>query len=159
MSGPRPNPLRQVGVDRGIRLAAGLAAVVAIPVAVLFYFQFRSLSDLEDTSAVVLRQLGSDTADSLTKVIDDTLKRPHIGVLLGIPQTRMEPPDPAFIAPILSESLTESPFIDEFYIWSRWQDMTAFDRHAELPHTVGFVETMESLLDHPFKVTLAEKLW
>ena len=67
---------------------------------------------------MVLRQLSSDTADSLTKVIDDTLKRPHIGVLLGIPQTRMEPPDPAFIAPILSEALTESPFIDEFYIWS-----------------------------------------
>ena len=116
--GTRPNSLSQVGLDRGIRLAAGLAAAVAIPVAVLFYFQVRSLSDLEDTSAVVLRQLSSDTADSLTKVIDEALKRPHIGVLLGIPQTRMEPPDPAFIAPILSESLAESPFIDEFYIWS-----------------------------------------
>ena len=154
--GTRPNPLSQVGVDRGIRLAAGLAAVVAIPVAVLFYFQFRSLSDLEDTSAVVLRQLSSDTADSLTKVIDDALKRPHIGVLLGIPQTRMEPPDPAFIAPILTEALTESPFIDEFYIWSnvpgstlsgRWlvfdrksaslQTSVAADRFREDPEVEG----------------------
>lgn len=116
--GTRPNPVTQVVVDRGIRLAVGLAAVVAIPVAVLFYFQFRSLRDLEDTSAVVLRQLSSDTADSLTKVIDEALKRPHIGVLLGIPQSRMEPPDPAFIAPILTEALNESPFIDEFYLWS-----------------------------------------
>jgi signal transduction histidine kinase len=116
--GTRPNPFSKVGFDRGIRLAAGLAAVVAIPVAVLFYFQFRSLSTLESTSAVVLRQLSSDTADSLTKLIDDSLKRPHIGVLLGIPQPRLEPPDPAFIAPILAESLIESPYIDEFYIWS-----------------------------------------
>ena len=64
-SGTRPNPLGQFLSDRGVRLAAGLAVVVAIPVAVLFYFQFRSLNDLEATSAVVLRQLSSDTADSL----------------------------------------------------------------------------------------------
>jgi signal transduction histidine kinase len=146
IGGTRFSPLSQVGADRGIRLAAGLAAVVAIPVAVLFYFQFRSLSDLEDTSAVVLRQLSSDTGDSLTKVIDDSLKRPHIGVLLGIPQTRMEPPDPAFIAPILSEALTESPFIDEFYIWStvpgsalsgRW---LVFDRKSASLQTADAAE-------------------
>ena len=67
-SGTRPNPLSQVLVDRGVRLAVGLAVVIAIPVAVLFYFQFRSLNDLEATSAVVLRQLSSDTADSLAQV-------------------------------------------------------------------------------------------
>jgi signal transduction histidine kinase len=117
-SGTRPNPLSHVLVDRGIRLAAGLAVVIAIPVAVLFYFQFRSLNDLEATSAVVLRQLSSDTADSLGKAIEEALKRPHISVLLGIPQSRMEPPDPAFIAPVLTQGLAESPFIDEFYIWS-----------------------------------------
>jgi quinol monooxygenase YgiN len=48
---------------------------------------------------------------------------------------------------------------DEFYIHTRWQDRAAFDRHAELPHTIRFVETVEPLLDHPFKVTLAERLW
>jgi len=122
-SGTRPNPLSHVLVDRGIRLAAGLAVVIAIPVAVLFYFQFRSLNDLEATSAVVLRQLSSDTADSLGKAIEEALKRPHISVLLGIPQSRMEPPDPAFIAPVLTQGLAESPFIDEFYIWSA--DQTA----------------------------------
>ena len=41
----------------------------------------------------------------------------------------------------------------------RWQDRAAFDRHAELPHTIRFVETVEPLLDHPFKVMLAERLW
>jgi quinol monooxygenase YgiN len=48
---------------------------------------------------------------------------------------------------------------DEFYIHSRWKDMAAFERHAELPHTVRFVESVEPLLDHPFKVTLSEQLW
>ena len=48
---------------------------------------------------------------------------------------------------------------DEFYIHSRWTDLAAFQRHAELPHTTRFVETVEPLLDHPFKVTLAEQLW
>ena len=61
--GTRPNSFGNFLYDRGLRLAAGLAVVVAIPVAVLFYFQYRSLSDLEATSAVVLRQLSSDTAD------------------------------------------------------------------------------------------------
>ena len=48
---------------------------------------------------------------------------------------------------------------DEFYIHSRWQDMAAFDHHAELPHTVRFLKTLEPLLDHPFAVTLSEQLW
>jgi len=48
---------------------------------------------------------------------------------------------------------------DEFYIHSRWRDRAAFDRHADLPHTVRFVETVAPLLDHPFKASLVEKLW
>jgi quinol monooxygenase YgiN len=48
---------------------------------------------------------------------------------------------------------------DEFYIHSRRKDMASFERHAELPHTVHFVEAVEPLLDHPFKVTLSERLW
>ena len=49
--------------DRSLRLAAGLAVAVAIPVAVLFYFQFRSIAALSQSSAVVLRQLSQETAD------------------------------------------------------------------------------------------------
>ena len=48
---------------------------------------------------------------------------------------------------------------DEFYIHSCWQDMAAFDHHAELPHTTRFVEVVGPLLDHPFKATLSERLW
>ena len=105
-------------VDRGVRLAAGLAVVVAIPMAVLFYFQFKSLNDIEETSAVVLRQLSSDTAESLTRAVEDYLKRPHISVLLRIPQARTEPLDLAWIDPILSDALKESPFVESFYIWT-----------------------------------------
>ena len=50
------------------------------------------------------------------------------------------------------------PDADEFYIHSCWQDIAAFERHAELPHTKRFVEIVEPLLDHPFKVTLSERL-
>jgi len=37
--------------------------------------------------------------------------------------------------------------------------MAAFERHAELPHTVRFVDSVEPLLDHSFNVTLADQLW
>ena len=118
MSSTRPSPLVQFIHDRGVRLAAGLAVVVAIPMAVLFYFQFKSLNDIETTSAVVLRQLSSDTAESLTRSIEDYLKRPHISVLLRIPSARTEPLDLPFIEPIFNDALTESPFVDSFYVWS-----------------------------------------
>jgi signal transduction histidine kinase len=117
-TGTRPRTFSQLLHDRGVRLAAGLAIVVAIPVSVLFYFQFRSLNDLEATSTVVLRQLSTDTADNLIKAIESALKRPHIRVILGIPQSRFEPFDLTFMDPVLTLGLEESPFIDEFYIWS-----------------------------------------
>lgn len=117
-NGTRPNPISSVIVDRGLRLAASLAIVVAIPMAVLFYFQFNSLSDLDATSAVVLRQLSSDTSESLTRTIEEHLKRPHISVLLRVPQARTEPIDFAWIDPIFNEALKESPFVDTFYTWT-----------------------------------------
>ena len=118
MSGTRPNPLVQFFYDRGVRLAAGLAIVVAIPMAVLFYFQFKSLNDIETTSAVVLRQLSSETADSITRSVEDYLKRPHISVLLRIPAARMEPLDLQFIEPIFNDALSESPFVESFFVWT-----------------------------------------
>jgi quinol monooxygenase YgiN len=48
---------------------------------------------------------------------------------------------------------------DEFYIHSRWLNTEAFERHTLLPHTVRFIESVEPLLDHPFKATLSEQLW
>jgi quinol monooxygenase YgiN len=40
-----------------------------------------------------------------------------------------------------------------FYIHSRWIDGTAFDIHAELPHTLAFLRQVEALIDHPLEVT------
>ncbi len=45
-----------------------------------------------------------------------------------------------------------------FYIHSRWQDEAAFELHANLPHTVRFVERVESLIDHPLDVARTERI-
>jgi quinol monooxygenase YgiN len=47
---------------------------------------------------------------------------------------------------------------DEFYVHSRWLDMASFQNHADLPHTIKFIEQVEPLIDHPLKVTLAEHI-
>ena len=39
-----------------------------------------------------------------------------------------------------------------FYIHSSWRDEAAFEVHAELPHTVRFLERVAPALDHPLKV-------
>jgi quinol monooxygenase YgiN len=45
-----------------------------------------------------------------------------------------------------------------FYIYSRWIDEAAFDIHAELPHTVRFLERVQPLIDHPLDVTRARPI-
>jgi quinol monooxygenase YgiN len=45
-----------------------------------------------------------------------------------------------------------------FYIHSRWNDEAAFDLHANLPHTVRFIERVEPLLDHPVEAHRCEVL-
>ena len=115
----RTSALSHLLYDRGVRFAAGLAVVVAIPVAVLFYFQFRSLDDIEETSAVVLRQLSRDSADSLAREIGENLKRPHIDLLLRpAQQTRLNPPDFIWLDSVFGEGMAASPFIEELWFWS-----------------------------------------
>ncbi len=114
----RPRWLAHVLDDRGVRLATGLAVVVAIPVSVLFYFQFRSINDLASTSAVVLRQLSQETADAAARAVEDTLKRPYISVLLGVPQARSDAMDRGWMDDVLRKGLEESPFVEAYYVWS-----------------------------------------
>jgi quinol monooxygenase YgiN len=45
-----------------------------------------------------------------------------------------------------------------FYIHSRWKDEAAFEIHAELAHTVRFIEQMEPLIDHELKVERTRQL-
>src|SRR5438128_495380 len=117
-TGIGPTALGHLLRDRSLRLAAGLAIVVAIPVAILFYFQFRSLSDLGQSSAVVLRQLSQETADGTTKQIADALKSPYINVLLRITQQQTEPLNLPFIENAFARSLEADAFVSRFYVWS-----------------------------------------
>ena len=38
------------------------------------------------------------------------------------------------------------------WIHSRWIDQAAFERHAQMPHTLRFLERVEALIDHPLDV-------
>lgn len=45
-----------------------------------------------------------------------------------------------------------------FFIVSRWKDEAAFERHAELPHTVRFLEEVEPLIDNAFDIHRTERI-
>lgn len=45
-----------------------------------------------------------------------------------------------------------------FYIHSRWEDEEAFDVHADLPHTVRFMERVGRLIDHPLDINRTEQI-
>jgi quinol monooxygenase YgiN len=45
-----------------------------------------------------------------------------------------------------------------FFIHSRWVSEEAFKIHANLPHTVRFIERVEPLIDHPLDVSRTELL-
>ena len=125
--------------DRSVRFAAGLTVAILIPVAGLFYFQFRSISALSQSSAVVLRQLSQETADGLKDGLQDALKAPYINVLLRVGQAQTEPLDLAVIAPTLEQGLAAEPFVSRFYVWSdntteHRDEVLAYDRD-----THGFV--------------------
>lgn len=44
-----------------------------------------------------------------------------------------------------------------FFIHSRWKDEAAFEVHAELPHTVRFLECMRPLVEHDLKVDRSQE--
>lgn len=126
--GVGPSGVGHLVRDRSLRLAAGLAIAVAIPVAVLFYFQFRSIADLGRSSAVVLQQLSQETADGLTKSITDAFKAPYINTMLGVPQQQTEPVNLPAIARTFDEGLIAQPYVSRYYVWS---DVTV-EHHDEL---------------------------
>jgi quinol monooxygenase YgiN len=64
-----------------------------------------------------------------------------------VPPTRAEPG----CSKIAAYRSTRDPRL--FYIHSRWADEPAFDRHAELSHTLRFLERVQPLIDHPLDVT------
>ncbi|HEV3141903.1 MAG TPA: HAMP domain-containing sensor histidine kinase, partial [Vicinamibacterales bacterium] len=152
--------------DRSVRLSAGLTIAVAIPVAVLFYFQFRSISALSQSSGVVLRQLSQETADGVTQGLQDALKTPYLNVLLRVPQAQTEPLDLAQIAPTLQQGLSAEPFVDRFYVWSdltveHRDEVLAFDRaHGdftdEVPEAKLLVQKFRELAEQKHAISIFE---
>jgi quinol monooxygenase YgiN len=45
-----------------------------------------------------------------------------------------------------------------FYIHSRRRDEATFETHAGLPHTVRFIATVQTLIDHKLDVTRARPI-
>jgi quinol monooxygenase YgiN len=45
-----------------------------------------------------------------------------------------------------------------FYIHSQWVNEAAFQKHAELPHTVRFLKRVDALLDQTRDVTRTEMI-
>ncbi len=131
--GVGPSVVGRLVRDRSVRLAAGLAVAIAIPVAVLFYFQFRSISDLSKSSTVVLKQLSRETAEGLMRSVQDALKQPYITTLLRTTQQQTEPLNLTVIAPTFDLGLEQQPFVDRFYVWSdvgptHRNEVLAYDR-------------------------------
>lgn len=46
----------------------------------------------------------------------------------------------------------------KFAIHSEWVDEAAFERHAQLPHTVRFLKAAEALLTHPVQGLRARQI-
>jgi len=45
-----------------------------------------------------------------------------------------------------------------FFIHSRWRDEAAFESHAAMPHTIRFIERVQTLIDHELDVNRTHKL-
>src|SRR5581483_6258153 len=150
--------------DRSVRFAAGLTIAILIPVAGLFYFQFRSISALSQSSAVVLRQLSQETADGLTQGLQDALKAPYINVLLRVGQAQTEPLDLALIAPTFEQGLAAEPFVSRFYVWSDHTtlhrgEVLAYDREthgftSEVPEGAFIVRRVRELAPQKHAISL-----
>ena len=45
-----------------------------------------------------------------------------------------------------------------FHIHSTWQDEAAFNRLADLPHTVRFIEEVTPIIEHPVQAIRTRRL-
>jgi signal transduction histidine kinase len=164
--GVGPSLVGQLFQNRSLRLAGGLAIAVAIPVAVLFYFQFRSIDALGRSSAVVLRQLSQETADGVTRKIEDALKAPYINVLLRTPQAQSDPLNLTAMEPTFEQALAAMPFVTRFYVWSDIStehrgELLAYDRenegfHANVPEADLVVRRFRELAPQKRAISVFE---
>ena len=45
-----------------------------------------------------------------------------------------------------------------FFVHSLWKDEAAFENHAQLPHTMRFLERVAPLIDHPLDVARTKRI-
>lgn len=110
-------PLRRLLRNRSLRLAAGFALAVAIPVATLVYFEFKSLNELEQSSRLVLETRSAQTADALQVSIQRDFERPAYD-MERTDHLALQRFDLAAVAPVLQVAGRAGPIIDAFYLWS-----------------------------------------
>jgi signal transduction histidine kinase len=164
--GVGPSALGHLFRDRSLRLSVALAVAVAIPVTLLFYLQFRAISDLGRSSTVVLEQLSQATADGLTKSLADALKAPFINVMLGVTQAQSEPLNLSFIQNVFEQGLAANPFVDRFYVWSdagpdHRDEVLGYDRNShgfrtDLPEAELMVRRFHELAPLKRAITVFE---
>lgn len=104
--------------DKTVRFTFALAVAVATPVALLFYFQFQSLADLEQAYAVVLHQRSEEAADSLLERLVDELRGPSLNALQRLTPNLVEPLALDPIVQIIADGLKRQPYIDAFFFYS-----------------------------------------
>ena len=103
---------------RALRLALGLTGAIGIPMAILLVFQYRSLRDLEETSAIVLETLSSQTADTLVNTMQADLQGPRIE-LAQLDDLLVERFDLDALRPALAKAGRSSVHLEAIYLWSR----------------------------------------
>jgi quinol monooxygenase YgiN len=78
------------------------------------------------------------------------------GVALALREVRI--PTRAEPGCIEQDVLRSTKDSRQFFVYSRWVDEAAFNRHAEQPHTRLFLEKVQKLIDHPLDVSRAYAL-
>ena len=73
-------------------------------------------------------------------------------ILANLPPTRAEPG----CLGIHAYRSVRDPRL--YFIHSVWKDVAAFERHADLPHTVRFLARVEPLIDHPLDINRTERI-
>ena len=73
-------------------------------------------------------------------------------ILAGLAPTRAEP------GCLSSNAFRSTRDPQLFFIHSRWKDEAAFEIHADLPHTVRFIERVQTLIDHPLDIARTEMI-
>ncbi len=121
--------------SRSLRLVVGLAVALAIPVGALLVVQFRSLQDLERTSAAVLQTLGAQVADSLRQSLTGRFEAPSFEIE-RIDHLAIERVDLAHVGAALRERTRALSLVDAFYLASI-REKGAGDAFEMVTHGAG----------------------